>query len=774
MKTVFKNFIYTLRKFKTSSILNILGLTAGIYVFLVLSMQIYYDLCFDRNFENAEDIYLLTQYNESKDEHALTFNWQFIDQLKEKAPEANAYVATSLHGNLKIYPEETAPEEAITLPLVQAKGDFETVFTPKVLEGDFEKGIKGKGNLVLSQKTAKLLFGNNSAIGKVLIEPYNKESYVVQAVIEDYPDNCLIPNGAFAYLPENTPNNTNYNVFIRATPKLFANFKEFMDKDKFFDEDAMRYFAEHPEQQVSMKVIPLIDCHLHFPTFGEGSYNTLLSLVSIAVLILFIAFINYLNFSLAIAPIRVKTFKIQQILGQDKGKQRILIFFESILFSIIAIGIAILLITYTKGSIIGEFFSSNLSITENKELLIFLGVIILAVSLIVSIYPTINTLNFNGVQSGNAQKGVRLRRILIIVQFTSAIILIISTLFLKKQYDYVVNYDWGMEKENILYIHKGNYDLNYNTLGDKLKGQNTIKDYTYSQFTPGYVGMSWRRSLAEKQIFIYSWPVYSNYMDFFGVPIIHGKNFKEFDSTPVSEIIVNEKLLSKYDLKPEEVLGKDMYVFSENAVITGIAKDVNFQNLRNEIAPMLFLANKKDDYMGLMFFKIDSKHRQQAVQQINTAWKEFTGETGDLQYLDERLNNLYKNENNLGKLVSIFSLIAIVIAIMGVYGIITFNCRYREREIAIRKVNGATEQNILILLNKQDVLIPLLISFIIACPISYWFVDKWLDNFAYRTDISWWIFALAGVLIFLITLVAVSWQSYRAAIKNPVESLKIE
>jgi len=369
-----------------------------------------------------------------------------------------------------------------------------------------------------------------------------------------------------------------------------------------------------------------------------------------------------------------------------------------------------------------------------------------------------------------SERSRKMRNTLITIQFISAISLIIISVFIKIQHDYMQNYSWGIQKENIIYLPAKELKTDIKTFGDELKKNPQVVDYTASGSVPGDMSLTWSLEDFEgKYVTPVIWPVKSNFLDFFGVKIIEGRNFIETDSSGKPKIIFNQEFLRKYQL--ENLVGKE-FPFLQNADIVGIAKDINFESLKLHIRPMAFVV-LGDRWNEWIFVKTIGKNTPTTIEYIKKTWYKYSNESFKPKFLDVSLTNLYRNENNLAKLISIFGLVIIIIAIMGVYGLIVFNARYKSKEIALRKVNGASVKEIMLMLNRS-VLIQLAIAFVLAVPLTYYIVHRWLEQFAYKVPIYWWVFLLAGLLVLTITVITVSWQSYKAASANPVDAIKNE
>jgi putative ABC transport system permease protein len=509
---------------------------------------------------------------------------------------------------------------------------------------------------------------------------------------------------------------------------------------------------------------------------GEGSLTTTLSLLAIGLLTLIIAYINFMNFSIAMAPARVRGLNIQKILGANSRKLKFAIASEASLFSLVSFIIALLLVSLLKDSPINEYFSANLSLQQNKGVLALIGISSIVLGLIFGIYPAHYISSFQPAValSGSfsaSGKSMKLRNVLITIQFISAMSLIIISAFINIQNNYMQAYSWGIQKKNIVYVPYGQLKINMTTFGEELKRNPRILDCTAAQFIPGDVGMTWGCDFEGKQVSAVIWPVRPNFLRFFGIKVLEGRDFMETDTIHEKQaVIFNQKFQKNFHLKG--IIGKVFSGFDNNLTIAGTAKNINFSSLRDTIQPMGF-ATFSENWMHWYFIKITGKDTPATINYIKKTWKKYSDEDFNLKFLDQSMNDLYKNETNLAKLISIFGLITILIAIMGVYGLIIFNARYKSKEIALRKVNGASVKEIILMLNRS-VLIQLSIAFVVAVPLAYYVVHRWLQQFAYKTVVYWWIFLLAGLLVFLITLITVSWQSYKAATANPVDAIKNE
>jgi putative ABC transport system permease protein len=323
---------------------------------------------------------------------------------------------------------------------------------------------------------------------------------------------------------------------------------------------------------------------------------------------------------------------------------------------------------------------------------------------------------------------------------------------------------WKFEKDNIVYVPY-TQDIQYETFVYELETNPNITDYALSSALPGKIERYSGVIQDDKMTMLAIWDVSFNFLDFFGIPVEEGELFKQDVD---SQLIVNQKFILDYGL--EEAIGKEDVI---DCNVVGVVGNINFQTLSNEIKPMAFYAGNDRSAYHYIFIKINGQNIPATFDFIEKTWKKTNQGDFDIHFLDESLDDLYKETNNLAKLITLFGFIALIIALMGVYGIVLFNAKHKVKEIAIRKINGSTVTEILFMLN-QNILVQLVIAFIIAIPAAYYITAKWLESFAYKIPVYWWVFVLGGLIVLAVTLITVSAQSYRAATRNPAKALNSE
>lgn len=770
MKLIINNLKQYIKSSKAVFLFNIVGFTVAFTAFFVIAIQVSYDFSYNKNFEKAGQIYLFNRYHHTNGNSYRTINQDLAKDIQAKIPEVKSYCLLQINPGTEVVVNINDYKKEYAISFMETTPGFFDVFTPEILSGSIQKIFDEKGKALISEKTAKQIFGETDPIGQIF---HVRDSILtVMAVYKDFPENCSLSNGIFTYMQPNVPENWNYYGYFLIDPH---NINAVIDKINSVDilgEETFKHYIENPENKVEFQLPALKDLYLH--GYNKRIHTTL-SLLVIGIILLLIAFINYTNFAISMAPGRIKNVNIHKIFGIDPIRLRLAIAAEAVLFTIFALALSLVCLHYLKGSGLAANFVADLSVTENWQIITVTSLTVLLLSVLIGIYPAVYITSFNEAfaMKGSfslSPKGVILRNSLIIFQFTASIALICISGMIKMQNDYMQNYSWGFQKENIAYLLLGNTKIDAELFGSELKQNGSVIDYTLSWNLPGKIGMSWGRDFEGKSIDYFTvWPVTPNFLDFFGVKMIAGNNFP--DERDREKIIFNEEFM-KVNGFSEDIIGKEFEGFSP-ADIVGVVENIHFESLHEPIKPMAFVVFPDKRNYNFLYVKLSGNNLPANVAQIEETWKKFTDKPFDLQFLDTSMNDLYKNEINTGNLISTFGLISVFIAMMGVYGLVLFNTRYKTKEIAIRKINGATEEEILQLLNR-NMLRMLLVSFLVAVPIALLVINNWMDRFAYKAPVPWWLFAGSGFLVLLISAVTVSWQSYRAATANPVDSLKTE
>jgi putative ABC transport system permease protein len=764
-----KNFLFILKRFKTSVVINIIGLSAAFAVFAVVMIQVKYDFTYDKSYLDAGDIYMQSYYVPGEKTPIFYANRQIPAEIEAVFPEVQAHCVVE-HKLLDIVvPSSEGEKKTLMENVLKATPGFMDIFRPSITEGNTAGLFTESDKAMISQKTATKLFGDETPLGKFV--QLDEKPLTIVAVYRDFPDNSSIGNGIFTAMPETNWGTWNFQAFYRVAKRDYAGINDKINERRMFE------FEGAPddvpaEERMRGYIVPLGDYYMQYS--GKGSLNGTLALLAIGIAMIAIAFINFINLTIALIPSRIRSVNIKKILGSSLTGLRATVAMEAVFLSVIALALACFYLFVFSDSAVASFFSANLRLENNIPLLAVAGAGLLAVSFLLGLYPAYCVTSVSPVMAlggtfSLSPRGVRLRNILTVVQFAASIVLIVMSAFINRQNRYMQDYDWGIRKENVVYLSSADMKSNIRSFKSEVMQNPTVVGFTSAGSVPGYVYMGWGRAFWSKTVQLTAWPVAPNFLEFFGIPILYGNNFDPDDASGREKIIFNEEFLRRYEFDTG-IVGGTFPAFDE-ADITGIAKDVNFASLHQPVKPMAFvILNNSYFNDNFVFLKLSGGDIRSTIDYVRGVWEKHSDKPFEFSFLDTKLDELYKNENSMAKVISVFGLIAVIIAVMGVYGLIVFNARYRAKEIAIRKVNGSTIEEIMLLLNR-NVLTQLAIAFLIAVPVAYIAVGKWLENFAYKTGVYWWVFLLGGVIVLLITLLTVSAQSYKAASRNPTKAL---
>ncbi len=514
---------------------------------------------------------------------------------------------------------------------------------------------------------------------------------------------------------------------------------------------------------------------------GNGTYVTIFSLV--AFFILFIACINFMNLSTALSSKRAKEVGLRKTVGARRVQIIIQFLSESILLSFISLFIAIVLAILLL-PLFNEVASKSISINlVSVKIVVTLLATAVLVGLLSGSYPALFLSSFNPV---NVLKGVKmlhgrksfLRSGLVVLQFSISVILMISTLVVYRQLQFIKNRDIGFNKENLLYVHMpevGDLKNNKDALKAMLSQYPGINDYTITDHLPTYLTtggpLSWPGMNQGEQVITSRLLTDENFIRTFGIPLLAGRffsqDFKSYDST----YVVNETALKVMNITPSDAIGKKITMSGREGTIIGVVKDFNFKPVQQPVEPLVIRNNFAGGYVVI---RTTPGNIQNIITEIKKIFgKVYSDYPFSFGFVNEELSKLYIAEQRMGSLFNTFSVLSIIISCLGLFGLATFATQKRIKEIGVRKVLGASGAGIVALLSKEFIKL-VAVALIIAFPIASWVMNKWLEGFAYRIDISWWIFVIAGTAAIVIAFITVSFQAIKAAIANPVKSLKTE
>ena len=805
-----RNFLTLLRRYTTSSVLNIVGMAVAFAAVYLIAVQVKFDLSYNRVIKNSERIYRLEYPNETGNGRwDIWWNRQLPDKLVSICPEVEAAGSIGVLAHSKYQNEysikRNATVENFTIDLAGAEPEGLAVFPFEIVAGRLDN-LKTEDDMIISESVAKrfnLSVGDGLHYGRGTL---SSSIRTIVAIYKDFPKPSTIsmPMGYVLLEPQAQASEGDWQdtYYVRLQEGADVKAIEQRMKQMVIDEAVKNGTSEEDLAEVLHLTRPrLTSIHdLYFikdaPSEGlSGNASTTYSLIAIAVLILVISFINFVNFFFALIPSRIRAVNNYKIFGAPTWKLRLNFLVETVGLILVSLFVAAGIVVIFADTPLVNYISTSVSFSENWILAATIAMSVLLFGVIVSLYPAWYITKFSPafVIKGDfaaSRSGRILRYALVGVQYTISITLIICSIFVYRQHQFVLNRDMGFDRENLLSVEvpfeavnpdvEGS-QLDYtkrNALVDKLTQNPQIKGVAFGdiQLVSNAEG-SWGRPLengdkAQFAIHTVSW----NFLDVMGIEIIEGRDFlPSDDNTITGAMIFNQTAQKKYGLTFEtKMLG---HLFGYNANIVGFCEDFNFAPADREIEPFAFLVcgHYGWNMPRHTYIRTEAGANIAAVKKyIFDTLIEIAPyadpEKIKVEFFDKELEDLYYLEKKLSTLIAMFSFLSIVISIIGVFGLVLFETQYRRREIGIRRVHGASVGEILGLFNRKYLYIVAICS-AVAIPVSYYIISRWMEQYVYRTPMSWWVYALAVGVILLITIVTVSLRSWRAANENPTESI---
>lgn len=736
-------------------------------------MQITYDLTYDKSYLRSNDIYIL---NTSK--WGSSINQDIPEMFKLKFPEVEkmGLYSASAFGGEPFFPVEDGMEKGmVQTAFVKVTPDFMDIFQPEIIKGNTTDVFRVAGKGIISEKTARKMFGDKDPLGQIVqsfMFPENK--VIISAIYRDFPENSSLLNGIYTHLEKTPDTEWNYYAYFLVNSKNINKLNTKINSDQTLKEVA--YSLDSKDEIISFTLSNLNKKYLYGDATSETKViNTTLSLLSIGVIILIISFINFFNFTVSMAPLRMKSMGVRMIYGANVTQLKYMLAMHPVFLSIISIFFSLVLVRLLALSPIASLFDIQFDLSGQLTPIVFSFAIILLFSFAVGWYGAGYSISGGQTFASSSNNSVLhssiLRNTLIIFQFIAAIILISISVFIKIQHTYMKTHSLGFDKENIITFYTHGLNVAYDIFGQELLENPHVIGYAASQGTPGQLETQWGRTFKGKHLdSFHVWPVDCNFMKIMNIKLISG-------DYPIIELIHSRK----EGIYPNEAFMK-RYDFNENMVdendgnmhIMGFVENINFQSLHVPVQPMVLWVTDEKWRLHTFFVKLAPGDEASTIESIRQKWdKHSTMIPFTYKFLDEQIDNLYTREKNMSQLIGLFGLLTILISIMGIYGMILLTIRSKVKNIGIRKINGASVSEIVIMLNKTLFLL-LGLAFMIAVPFALYIIYKWLENFAYRAAIPWWLFPSTLLLVVIISGIVVSWESIKAAKVNPVDAIKME
>lgn len=809
IKNYFKIAWRNLMRHKTFSFINIFGLSLGIATCFIIMMYVQNELSFDRFNKNADRIVRIVFKADINGGKIFEANVMppVAQTMKNDYPEVQDATRLQVGGAPKIiYKGKIFKDDEMAF----VDPNFFSIFTLPLIEGDAKTALQQPNTIIISKAIAKKYFGNEDALGKTLVFPDNKNvSFKVTGVMDNVPENSHFHFDLFASMlsMDNAKSDSwmGSNFFTYVLLKPGADYKKLASKlpamvEKYMGPQIQQNMGISLKQFITkgnhlgFALQPLTSIHLYSHSNYElsppGNAMYVYIFGAIAVFMLLIACINFINLSTAGASQRAKEVGVRKVIGSGRPQLIKQFLIESALLVFIALLISVILVKLALpvfNNISGQELHFNFNLTVVAS---FIGLGLL-VSFIAGLYPAFYLSSFKPVQVlkgkfTRANRSFGLRSGLVVFQFFISVGLIIGTIVVWKQMQFIQNKNLGYDKEQLLTI-PNSYALGKNeTVFKQEMLQNPqIVNATISSYKPagpsnGGNALAYPEGRDNEIMKTTEYHVDENYIPTFEMKMVAGRNFSENFATDSTAMIINETAANAFGWNKtngyREALGKTIIRENSNRGINvpyhiiGVIKDFNFQSLHQSITPLLMTL--EPDH-GLIF-KVKTADIKGLLASMKTNWDKFnTGEPFTFSFMDDLYNKTYAAEQNTGTILNIFALLTILVACLGLFGLVTYTAEQRTKEIGIRKVLGASVVSVTKMLSKDFIKL-VFIACLIAFPLSWWAMHQWLQSFAYRINISGWMFLAAGVIAILIALITVSFQAVRAAMANPVKSLRSE
>ena len=788
---IFKNLRIGWRNIKKNgifSIINITGLSLGIAVVTLILFWVVDELSFDKFHQNIDRIYTVyehQQYSEGQELFTYCTPFPLAKEFVNSFSEVENATTFANVGEQLIRYEDSEYKEG---PVLCTDKEFLNIFSFEIVQGD-KNALEAPDKIIINEEVAAVLFGEEPAIGK-MVKINDNLSYSVGAVVKTDKLNTtidfkiLVPlNLAESFGADLTRWGNNWpRTSLLLTQN--ANAEEFNSK-------ITNFLKEKGQENTTLYLFPFQNERLHSYSGKNNRIQYIYQFLGIAFIIILIASINFINLSTAKAEQRRPEVGIRKVLGANK----ISILNQFLQEKGIMIVLSLLVSTILVFAFIPAFRSvSDKTVTfgllQNNYMIWMLVGVIATVLVLSVVYPSLYISSFRPAQ---AMKKTRLKKqgkvgaknLLVIVQFVLSVVLISSTLIITRQLQYINNYDLGYDQANLIYIPlNGEAKNKHEALRQEFTEIAGVVNLTRTSRVPFYGGNSswgydWEGKDPENRVLICSMNADRNYFETLGIQFTEGNNFPEnysevldLEQTPSPQVILNEEAIRRMGINNPvgKYFGRNGG--DERGVIAAVARDFHFESLHRGVEPMVIMPLFGNP--DFIIARIKPENFSETVNEIKKSWTKVLPQSiCEIKFFDDTLESMYNSEVKISGLFRYFSFIAIFISCIGLFALSLYIIELRKKEIGVRKVNGAKIGEVIFLLNK-DFIRWVVIAFIIACPVAWLAMQKWLENFAFKTNLNWWIFALSGLLALGIALLTVSWQSWKAATRNPVEALRYE
>ena len=791
-----------------SGILNMLGMAVAFATFYIILVQVSYDLNFNKGINESDKVFVIASEDmEGSSRKNLYYCRPLAEMILESSPniECGGIIRIANLKGMRFQRDRNGSEESLFMNVADISGKATDVIGLKAVEGSLNE-ITDRNTLGISKSISDRF---DLKAGSVLY--HNDEILTIAAIYEDLPQNShfkgfdVIRNIADEKIDSFAE--WGYTYFIKVHDPEMISEMERIGQDLVRKCYMEKYFGNMPPPEelgmsqeefdetvaklissAAFSLIPLRDLYFNDEintNIERGNKKTTFILFLVALMIIGIAVINYINFFFAQIPERIKAVNTKKVLGSTRSELIIDIVKESLTQIIFILSLAFISVLLFNTSQAADLITADAGFAANPELCTITVIIAVIVSVLSSLYPAFYITSFmpamvlKGSFSGT-KTGQFIRYTLIGVQFVISICLTICSCFIGLQWRYMINHDMGFDKEQLLYIHLGN-DIGSRSedVEERLRQNHQIKDVTWANGDLlSAERMGWGRDWKGQMVMFQCYPVAYDFPQFMGITISEGRSFIKADEhNSHGTFIFNKAAQEKYGFTLEDRIEGHT---GEPSEIVGFCENFSFMTLKKDVQPFALYLFGKDPWYhpGTCFIRVNAnadykevmRHIREVLSGLET---DVSLEEWNIHFFDENINAQYKKEEDLSLLISLFTLVAMIISLMGVFGLVMFETKYRRREIALRRVNGATINEILAMFCSKFVKI-VLICYAVAAPLSWIITDRYLATFANRCPMYWWVFALALVAVLAVTIGVVVIRSWKAATADPANALKTE
>ncbi len=797
LKQVWRSLV----KNKTYSLLNIVGLAVGLTCFALIALWVNDELSYDKFNANYDRIVRLTgiEKREAGISESAVSSAPMAKALKNDYAEIENTVRFDMHEELVMHNGQQLLQSGILL----TDPSIFDIFSYSLTRGNVHSALNEPYSIILTQSTAKKYFGESDPMGQTLIIYMNDStgrgaSYTITGVMPDPPKNAHFTFsmlGSFKTVEVANPDVLTVDGWGDASFYTYLLLKKGVDHTAFSNKISQfygKYIGERFEVWRPIyfyKLQPLSDIHLRsnlqYELAANGNARQVYIFSTIAIFILLLAAINYTNLATARSVNRAKEVGIKKVVGAGKKQLLLQYLFESVFTAILALALSLVLAVLLQ-PFFYKLTGKDLSLFSSPLLLGFVFGVTVFLGFISGIYPAIILSGFKpiGILKGafkSSSRGIVLRKTLVVSQFVITIILVTGIIIINSQMSYIKHKDLGYDKDGLVFlrVHGNTVVINgYNAFKNEVLSSPLVSGATVSNTLLGSLGSGGSETVdangSPLQVNTSRLRVDADYLTVHGLKLVTGKNFGiHAGADSIRPVILNENAIKQFGWKDAETaIGKSFKMGGQPGKVTGVVKDFHFSTLQHLISPLVIFPSQ--DRFSRITLKVDVSRLPQTTAWLEKTWKKhFPSALLDYSFSENVFEEQYREERKFSTIFLYFSILSLVIACLGLYGLISYTTRQKTKEIAIRKVLGGTVNGIATMLSGSFLKL-VMFACVIAMPVAWYIMNRWLEDFAYRTTISWWMFTVAGSLVLVIALITVSFEAIKAAIANPVKSLRTE